>query len=242
LEIGIRQLGGDCVDLPYSEKDMKAGENIKDVVNVISRFGVGALVTRGIQQDHLDAFTSVSPIPIINSTNSDFVPAQAISDLYTIWEKKKKLEGVKIAYIGKGTNVSDSLIMGAVKCGMQVAVATPDEFPIKREHFLRAEQYGMIQYTDNPMVAARGADIIYTDNYHYHKQITQHEAEVLAAYKVNNSIMSAGAANVMFMHPLPANRGIEVAADVIDGKYSIVYDQAENKLHAMKAIFALLIK
>lgn len=242
LEIGIRQLGGDCVNLPYSEKDMKAGENIKDVVNVIARYGVGALITRGIRQDHLEDFVAVSPIPVINSTNADFVPMQAISDLYTIWEKKRKLEGVKIAYIGKGTNAADSLLMGAVKCGMEVAVATPAEFPIKKEHFLRAEQYGNIEVTDNPAVAAKNADIIYTDNYHYHKQLTDREKEILGAYKITNSVMSVAAPNALFMHPLPANRGVEVAADVIDGKMSVVYDQAENKLHAVKAIFALLIR
>ena len=115
LEIGIRQLGGESIDLPYNESDMRAGENIRDVVNVICRYGVGALITRGIVQSELETFAQISSIPVINSTNSDFVPMQALSDLYTIWERKKKLEGVKIAFIGKGTNVAASLVMGAVK-------------------------------------------------------------------------------------------------------------------------------
>lgn len=242
LEIGIRQLGGESVDLPYSEKDMHAGENIKDVVNVISRYGVGALITRGIEQPDIDKFADISPIPVINSTNHDFVPMQSISDLYTIWEKKKKLEGVKIAIIGKGTNADASLIMGAVKCGMEVVVATPNEFQIKPEHVERAEQYGSITVTDDPIFAAKNADIIYTDNYHYHKQLTKDEAEALAPYKITNRIMAAASGTALFMHPLPAKRGVEVNEDVIDGKQSIVYDQAENKLHAIKAILALLIK
>lgn len=242
LEIGIRQLGGESVDLLYNESDMRAGENIKDVVNVISRYGVGALITRGIAQTDLENFSQVSPIPVINSTNSDFVPMQALSDLYTIWEKKKKFEGVKLAFIGKGTNVAASLLMGAVKCGMEVSVAAPENFTVKNEHLERAEQYGSITVTDDPLFAAKNADVVYTDSYHYHSQLTEEEAEALAPYKVNNRIMAAASGTAMFMHPLPARRGIEVAPEVIDGKQSVVYDQAENKLHAIKAILALLIK
>lgn len=241
LEIGIRQLGGDCVNLPYSEKDMQAGENIQDIVNVIARYGVGALVTRGISQNSLDDYVQVSPIPIINSTNEDFDPMQSVCDLFTIWEKKRRLEGLKLAYIGKGTNVSASLIIGAIKCGMEVAVATPTEFSIKTEHVRRAEQYGKIIVTDDPHFAAKGADIVYTDSYNYHSKPTLEESAALSPYKINNSIMSAAAQNALFMHPLPASRGVEVTADIIDGKQSVVLDQAENKLHAIKAILALLI-
>ncbi len=242
LEIGIRQLGGESVDLPYSEKDMQAGENIKDVVNVICRYGVGALITRGIAQSELENFAEVSPIPVINSTNSDFVPMQALSDLYTIWERKKKLEGVKLAFIGKGTNVAASLLMGAVKCGMEVSIATPETFTVKTAHLERAEQYGNITITDDPLFAAKNADVVYTDSYHYHLQLTKSEAETLAPYKVNNRIMAAAAGTAIFMHPLPARPAVDVSPDLIHGNESIVYDQAENRLHAIKAILALLIK
>jgi ornithine carbamoyltransferase len=241
LEIGLRQLGGECVNLPYSERDMRAGENIKDIVNVIARYGVGALVTRGIKQKSLDDFTAVSPIPIINSTNEDANPMQTICDLFTIWEKKKHLEGLKIAYIGKGTSNAASLIMGAVKCGMEVAVATPSAFNINKHRVECAEQYGSIELTDDPYVAAKNADIIYTDSYHYHSQISDKEAAILQPYKITFSMMSAASPTAMFMHPLPAQRGVEAIAEIIDGKQSIIYDQAENKLHAIKAIFALLI-
>ena len=241
LEIGIHQLGGNCIDLPYNERDMRAGENIKDIVTVLARYGVGALVTRGIRQSELDGYVSVSPVPIINSTNDDFDPIQTICDLFTIWERKKVLEGLKIAYIGKGSHVAASLIMGAVKCGMEVAVATPNEFRIKREHVLRAEQYGTITLTDDPYYAAKGADIIYTDSYRYHTKPGAEEMHIMQPYKVNNSIMSAASTDAIFMHPLPASRGVEVAPDVIDGKFSVVMEQAENKLHAIKGILALLI-
>lgn len=242
LDIGIKQLGGDVIDLPYNENDLRVGENIDDIVNVLSRYGIGALITRGIAQYDLERFEKLSPITIINSANEDFVPMQAVSDMFTIWEKKKRLEGLKLAYIGKGSNVEASLIMGAVKCGMQVSIASPEMFPLKPEHLVRAEQYGTIELTDDPMYAAKNADIIYTDSYRYHTEISPEEAQAMLPYKINNRIMAQASGTALFMHPLPARRGTEVTADVIDGKQSIVYDQAENKLHAIKAILALLIK
>ncbi len=242
LEIGIRQLGGVCVNLPYSRKDMLAGENIKDVVDVISRYGVGALVTRGISQKDLEEYCAVSSISIINSTNDDFIPLQALCDIYTVWEKIGRLEGVKIAYVGKGGNNASSLIMGAVKCGMEMRVATPERYSIKPEHLVHAEQYGNIFVTDNPVEAVRDADVVYTDNYDYHSAVSETEREILKPYQVNGTLMSYAKHNALFMHSLPASRGVEVTADVIDGKNSVVLDQGENKLHTIKAVLALLIK
>lgn len=242
LEIGIRQLGGVCINLPYSEADMHAGENIADIVMVIARYGVGALVTRTIDQKNLDAFCAVSPISIINTSNEDYSPLQTLCDLFTIWEKKGKLEGLKIAYVGKGENTAVSLIMGAIKCGMEVAVACPAEFALKNEHLTHAEQYGKIFITDNPAEAVKDADIVYTDNYDYHSILSKKDKEILLPYQVNNSLMSAAKHNAMFMHPLPASRGVEVTSDIIDGKLSVVLDQGENKLHLIKAVLALLIK
>lgn len=242
LEIGIRQLGGTCVSLPYSDADMQAGENIKDIVDVISRYGVGALVTRGISQKDLDEFCAVSPLAVINSGSDDFNPLQTLCDLYTIWEKKGKLERLKIAYVGKGENVASSLIMGAIKCGMEVAIAIPPEYGMKPEHITHAEQYGKIFVTDNPAEAVRGADVVYTDSYLYHTTVSEEEKKILKPYQVNNTLMGLAAHNAVFMHPLPASRGIEVTEDVIDGKCSLVLDQGENKLHVIKAVLALLVK
>lgn len=241
-EIGIKQLGGDVIDLPYNEMDLRVGENIGDLVNVLYRYGVGALVTRGISHSNLARFEKISPITILNSSNDDYLPMQTIADLYTIWEKKKKLEGLKLAYIGKGSNSEASLIMGAIKCGMQVSVANPSTYLLKSEHIQRAEQYGTIEITDDPFIAAKNADIIYTDSYNYHVATDPEEAEIMSPYKVNNRIMAQASGTALFMHPLPARRGAEVSPDVIDGKQSVVYDQAGNKLHAIKAIMALLIK
>lgn len=241
LEIGIRQLGGTCVNLPYSQQDMRAGENVRDIVNVISRYGVGALVTRGISQKELSEFCAYSEISIINSTNEKAIPIQTLCDLYTVWEKKGKLEGLKIAYVGKGSNNASSLITGAVKCGMEVAAAVPEEFPLDKESLDDATQYGNITVVQNPVEAVRGADVVYTDSYNYHKPISEAEKKVLAPYQVNNSLMSFAAHNAQFMHSLPATRGLEVTAEIIDGKNSLVLDQGENKLHTIKSVLALLV-
>ncbi len=242
LEIGVRQLGGVCVNLPYSENDMSAGENIKDIVNVISRYGVGALVTRGISQNELEEFCAVSEIPIINSTNEYSIPLQTLCDLYTIWEKKGKLEGLKLAYLGKGSSNAATLITGAIKCGMDVAVATPEQFAISENALDEAMQYGNVTVTKNPAEAVKNADIVYTDSYNYHSALSAAEKEVLKPYQVNKTIMSLAACGAYFMHSLPAGRGVEVTADVIDGKNSIVLEQGENKLHVIKAALAMLIK
>ena len=242
LEIGIRQLGGTCLSLPYSKEDMDAGENFADIVNVIERYGVRAIVTRGISSSELDQYCAVSSISIINSSNSDYSPLQALCDVFTVWEKKGKLEGLKIAYVGKGENTATSLINCAIKCGMEVAVSTPARFALKEKHLISAEQYGNITVTENPAEAVKDADIVYTEGYNYHTCTQDEERQILKPYCVNNSLMSGALNNASFMHPLPASRGTEVAADVIDGKCSLVLEQAENKLHVIKAVLALLIK
>lgn len=242
LEIGIRQLGGVCVNLPYSEEDMNAGENIGDIVRIISRYGVGALVTRSISDDELDEFCAVSEIPVINSFNDRSTPWQALCDLYTIWERKGKLEGLKIAYVGKGSGYAASLVTGAIKCGMEVAVATPQKFALSQQIIDDARQYGNLTVTQNPAEAVRNADVVYTDGYNYHSSVTNEEREILKPYQINNNLMSLAAHGSMFMHPLPANRGVEVTAEVIDGKNSLVLEQGENKLHTIKAVLALLVK
>lgn len=242
LEIGIRQLGGTCVNLPFNDDDIHAGENIKDVVEGIARFGVGAIVTRGISQEDMDEFSAVSPIPVINSFNEQGAPIQAICDLFTIWEKMKRLEGVKLAYIGKSTSVARSLIVGAVKCGMEVSVACPKEYALSDDDLRNAMQFGNVNLTENPAIAARDADVVYTDGYGYHFDPTPHELEILKAYQINKALLAHSSVQSMVMHPLPARREVEITAEVIDGPRSLTLTQSENKLHTVKGILALLVK
>ena len=242
LEIGIRQLGGESIDLPYSESDLKAGENIQDIVNVISRYGVGALITRGIDQKELDSFCAVSELPVINTFNELGAPLQTIGDLFTIWERARKLEGVKLAYVGKCTSNAISLITGAVKCGLEVSVSCPEEFAIPKDALDNARQYGKINVCTNPAEGVTGADFVYTDNYQYHLNVSEKEKSILSPYQVNKTLLSYCSPDVKFMHALPARRGVEVTADIIDGNKSITLLQAENKLHTVKAVLALLSK
>ena len=242
LEIGIRQLGGASIDLPYSESDMRAGENIQDIVNVISHYGVGALITRGIDQKELDSFCAVSELPVINTFNEYGAPLQTICDLFTIWEKARKLEGVKLAYVGKCTSNAVSLITGAVKCGLEVSVSCPEEFAIPKDALDNARQFGKVNVILNPAEGVKGADFVYTDNYEYHNILSEKEKSILLPYQVNKTLLSYCSPEVKFMHALPARRGVEVTAEIIDGKNSITLLQAENKLHTVKAVLALLSK
>ncbi len=242
LEVGIRQLGGNCVNLPYDESDMRVGENMYDILNVICRYGVGALVTRGISKDQLKRFCADSPIPIINSNNDKSVPVQTLCDLFTIWEKRKKLEGLRLAYTGKWSANCFSLITGAVKCGMDVSLSTPREYAIPPELLESVSQYGNVTVTENPAQAVKNADVVYTDNYNYHTAISETERKILLPYQVNKKLMELASPDAVFMHALPANRGIEVTEEIIDGSKSLVLKQAENKLHTVKAVFVLLVK
>ncbi|MCD8286647.1 MAG: ornithine carbamoyltransferase [Clostridia bacterium] len=242
IEIGIHQLGGYAINLPYSQEDMEAGENIKDIADVLSRYGVGAIITRGIPEKDLMSYCAISKIPIINSSNADEIPLQTLCDLFTIWEKVGHLEDVKLAYVGKGDNNAASLISGAIKCGMQVSVATPPKYPIKQEKIRLATQYGPIHITTDPHEAVEGADIVYTDCYSYHTPLTDEDRKYLAPYQINEELMREAARGAYFMHALPANRGTEVTEAVIDGPRSIVLDQAYNKLHVVKAILVMLVK
>lgn len=242
LAIGVRQLGGIFLDLPYNASDMAASENIKDIVNVIERYGVKALVTRSISEKELDDYCKVSPLPIINTSNDNCSPVQALCDLYTIWDRKGKLEGLKIAYVGKATNNATSLITAAVKCGMDVTISTPESFAFSDENLNRAMQYGNIRIAYDPVEAVKNVDIVYTDSYNYHIAVPKEEREILKPYQVTNTLMSYAAHKALFMHPLPASRGVEVTEEIIDGKCSVVLEQGENKLHTVKAIMALLVK
>ncbi len=242
IEIGVKQLGGECVNLPYSQEDMKAGENIRDIVNVLSLYGVGAIITRRIEQKELDEYCALSSIPIINSHNESTLPIQAIADLFTIWEKMGRLENLKLAYVGKSSSAAASLAMCAVKCGLNVAMAMPTQYCFTRDRIDEIRQYGKVFITDDPVEAVKGADIVYTDNYNYHETVSADERNILKNFQINLRMMAIANPDALFMHPLPATRGIEVTPEIIDGKNSIVYDQAGNKLHALKAIIAMLVR
>lgn len=242
FELGIRQLGGDYIFLPKDETQLSRGESIKDTAAMLGRFGLSALVLRGFNDAELEDFASYSDIPVVNGISDTSHPLQILSDLFTIWEKKGKLENLKLAYIGDGNNVANSLIIGCSKCDMNVAIASPSGYSPARSIVERGMQFGDILITDSVAEAVKDADIVYTDVFISMSDEDDEKKKVkLEKYRVTKEVMALAKEDALFMHCMPVRRGEEVSADVADGPQSIMYDQAENRLHLNKAALALLM-
>lgn len=243
FEIGIRQLGGDYIFLPKSETQLSRGESIKDTAVMLGRYGISAIVLRGFTAEQVHEFAKHSDIPVINGISDEAHPLQVLSDLFTIWEVKGRLDNLKIAYIGDGNNVANSLIMGCSKVNMDVAIASPHGYSPARSVVERAMQYGNVLITDDVAEAVKGADIVYTDVFiSMSEEDDEQKKRTLARYRVTPEVMALAKEDAVFMHCMPVRRGEEVSAEVIDGPRSIVYDQAENRLHLNKAALALLVR
>ena len=219
FEMGIRQLGGDYLFLPKGETQLSRGESIKH------------------------EFAQYSTVPVLNGISEASHPLQVLSDLFTVWEKKGRLDDLKLAYIGDGNNVANSLIMGCSKVNMDVAIASPHGYSPARSVVERAMQYGNVLITDDVAEAVKGADIVYTDVFiSMSEEDDEQKKRTLARYRVTPEVMALAKEDAVFMHCMPVRRGEEVSAEVIDGPRSIVYDQAENRLHLNKAALALLVR
>lgn len=243
FEMGIRQLGGDHVFLPKNETQLSRGESIKDTAAMLGRYGLAALVLRGFSDEETCEFAEWSEIPVINGISDRSHPLQVLADLFTVWEVKGRLDDLKLAYIGDGNNVANSLIMGCSKVNMDVAIASPHGYSPDREVVERGMQYGNVLITDDIAEAVRGADVVYTDVFiSMCDEDDEKKKQTLARYRVTPEVMALAAPDAVFMHCMPVHRGEEVSAEVADGPQSIVYDQAENRLHINKAALALLIK
>ena len=242
FELGIRQLGGDYIFLPKDETQLSRGESIKDTAAMLGRFGLSALVLRGFNDAELEDFASYSAIPVVNGISDTSHPLQVLSDLFTVWEKKGRLQNLKLAYIGDGNNVANSLIIGCSKCDMNVAIASPSGYSPARSIVERGMQFGDILITDSVAEAVKDADIVYTDVFiSMNDEDDEKKKAKLEKYRVTKDVMALAKDDALFMHCMPVRRGEEVSADVADGPQSIMYDQAENRLHLNKAALALLM-
>lgn len=242
FELGIRQLGGDYIFLPKDETQLSRGESIKDTAAMLGRFGLSALVLRGFNDAELEDFASYSDIPVVNGISDTSHPLQVLSDLFTVWEKKGRLQNLKLAYIGDGNNVANSLIIGCSKCDMNIAIASPSGYSPARSIVERGMQFGDILITDSVAEAVKDADIVYTDVFISMSDEDDEKKKVkLEKYRVTKEVMALAKEDALFMHCMPVRRGEEVSADVADGPQSIMYDQAENRLHLNKAALALLM-
>ena len=241
FELGIRQLGGDYIFLPKNETQLSRGESVKDTAAMLGRYGLSALVLRGFNDEELEEFAACAGIPVVNGISDTSHPLQILSDLFTIWEKKGKLENLKLAYIGDGNNIANSLIIGCSKCDMNIAIASPSGYSPARSIVERGMQFGDILITDSVAEAVKDADIVYTDVFiSMSDEDDEKKKAKLEKYRVTKGVMALAKEDALFMHCMPVRRGEEVSAEVADGPQSIMYDQAENRLHLNKAVLTLL--
>ena len=249
FEVGTKQLGGSALFLSTADIQLGRGEPISDTVRVLSRM-VDGIMIRTFKQTDLEELAANGSIPIINGLTDEFHPCQVLADLLTISEYKGDLKGLKLAYIGDGNNMAHSLIIGCSKLGIDVAVASPEGYKPNPKYVAWAKENAQatgseVSILDDPLEACAGADVIYTDVWASMGQESESQARIKAfggRYQVNDDCIAAAKSDCLFLHCLPAHRGEEVSASVIDGPHSVVFDQAENRLHAQKAVMALLMK
>ncbi len=248
FETGIYQLGG--LGMYFGKNDLQLGksENISDTAKVLSRYLSAIMIRTFDHQDVID-LARFGSIPIINGLTDLLHPCQVLTDLFTILEKKRTLKGLKLAYLGDGNNMAHSLLHGCSKVGMNIALATPSNYkPVKEivENAKKNAKYmgSKVEILEDPVAAVNGADIIYTDVWASMGQESEAEdrKKKFVKYQVNSKLVRNAKDDYIFMHCLPAHRGDEVTDEVADSLNSVIFDEAENRLHVQKAIMALLIK
>src|SRR5688572_21255510 len=247
FEVGMKQLGGDAIYLSQAEVGLGQREPVKDVARVLSRY-VAGIVARTYAQQTLHELAASADVPVINALSDDEHPCQALADLLTVIEHKGRLEGIRLAYIGDGNNVAASLAVALAMAGGQFVIASPDGYALTPDvaaaaRSCAAKSGGVIEMVTAPEDAVRNADVVYTDVWTSMGQEGSHRARVEAfeAYQVSAELMNLAKPDAIFMHDLPAHRGEEVTDEVIEGPQSVVFDQAENRLHAQKALLAALM-
>lgn len=246
-ETGMYQLGGHALFLNRNDIQIGNGETIGDTAQVLSRF-VDGIMIRTFEHQTLVELADHATIPVINGLTNDFHPSQVLADLMTIYEKKGGFEGRKLAYIGDGNNMAHSLLMGCAIMGMDCSIGVPagyeaDPDILKRVYQIADQSGATIEQTNDPKIAAEDADIIYTDVW-TSMGFEAEEADRLerfTGYQVNAELVKHAKSDFSFFHCLPAKRGEEMTAEIIDGPHSVVFDEAENRLHAQKAIMAVLM-
>ncbi len=243
FEVGMYQLGGNALFLSGNDLQIGRGEPIEDTARVLSRFLDGIMI-RTFKQDDVEKLAEYGSIPIINGLTDYCHPCQVLADLQTIREFKGKLEGLKLAFIGDGNNMANSLIVGCLKVGMKVAIACPKGYEPDGEIVKWGMGTGRLQITENPLEAAEGADAVYTDVWASMGQEceAQIRQKAFAGFQVNAELMAKANEGAMVLHCLPAHRGEEITADVLEAHANEIFEEAENRLHAQKAVLVTLLK
>ena len=247
FEVGIYELGGTGLYFNQNDLQLKKSENVSDTAKVLSRYLDGIMIRTFDHQDVVDLATFGS-IPIINGLTDLHHPCQVLADLFTILEKKRTLQGLKLAYIGDGNNMAHSLLHGCAKVGMNISIASPSGYTplesVVAESKKDAKYMGSkIEILNDPIAAVKDADIIYTDvwaSMGQEKEAQERKTKFMK-YQINPALVKHAQDDYLFMHCLPAHRGDEVVNEVIDSANSVVFDEAENRLHVQKAVMALVM-
>ncbi len=247
FETGMYQLGGFPMFLSSNDIQLGRGESIYDTANVMSRFVDGIMIRTFDHQDVLD-LAKYGSIPIVNGLTDLLHPCQVMADLMTVYEHKGKLEGLKLAYVGDGNNMANSLLYGCAKAGMDISVATPENYGPNAEVIENAKDDAKktgsnIVITNDPTEAIANADVVCTDTWVSMGQEAEkaERIKVFGDYQVNAELFAKSKDDSIFIHCLPAYRGYEVTEDIIDGPRSVIFDEAENRLHAQKAVLAAVM-
>ena len=241
FETGIFQLGGHALTLSPNDLQLSRGESIEDTAKTLSRY-VNVIMARVYDHKSLETLAKNASIPVINGLSDSFHPCQILADLMTIKEHKKNLKKIKIAWIGDGNNVCNSLILGCTKLKIKLSVAVPDGYEPDLEVAKIGKDAKILEVSDNPELAVKDADVIMTDTFvSIHNANPDRIKKFLPKFQVNQSLMNKSKKDAIFMHCLPAKREQEVTSDVIDGSQSVVWDEAENRLHVQKALLVYLL-
>ena len=242
FEIGMYQLGGYAINLSSNDMQLSRGESIEDTAKTLSRY-TDCIMARVYEHELLEKLSKHASVPVINGLSDSFHPCQILADFMTIKEKKGKLKGLKIAWIGDGNNVCNSMIYGAALSGIDMSIATPKGFAPNKTVVKESKKSTNIELTTDPFIATKNADVVVTDTHSsIHNSDPKRIKKFFPKYQVNSKLMSTAKKNAIFMHCLPAKREQEVTSSVIDGSQSVVWDEAENRLHTQKALLVALIR
>lgn len=246
FEVGINQLGGSAITIKMDEISIGSRENVEDIAKVLSRY-VKAIVIRTFEQKQISDLDSYSTIPVINALSNEEHPCQIIADLQTVKESFGKLSGLKIAYIGDGNNVAQSLIIGAALSGMDISIGCPDKYTPDQSFIKLAKKLNpkiKVEVVRDPKSAAKDANVLYTDvwtSMGQEKEFKQRK-KIFSSYQINDGLLRVANKNAIVLHCLPAHKGQEITGKVFDEFSEVIYRQAENRLHAQKAVLIKLLE
>lgn len=246
FEVGMYQLGGHTFYLAPHEINLGVRESVEDVAKTLSRYTDG-IVLRTFEHKNLLELAKFASVPVINGLSDFSHPCQALADLYTIREKLGRLKGITLAYIGDGNNVCNSLLLACAKCGLKIRLATPKGYEPPASVIKEAHSFGgdnSVELFHDPFKAVKGADVIYTDVWASmgQEQEARERKKVFQRFQVNKELVAAAKKGALIMHCLPAHRGEEITAEVMASSNSVIFDQAENRMHVQKAILIKLLK